>query len=154
MKKHAVLPVALTALSFLLLAVTGNLRNIHVNAASIAPLFCMGGLLFLAYDYKILAVMSDRASRNDNIPDLTDEEFREHHRLCGELLEWYAVPQILPFFYFGEGWTTVLSLLLFFLPFFGVMFYVNHKYRPIVKERRKRWKNEREQQEKLEYGWM
>ncbi len=153
MKKHTVLLLALTVLFFLLLAVTGNLGNIDVNAASIAPLFCMGGLLFLAYDYKTLAVMPDRVNRNDNIPDLTDEEFREHHRLCGELLEWYAVPQIIPFLYFGEGWTTVLSLVLFFLPFFAVQVYVKHRYTPLIRERRSTWKQEREHQEKLESGW-
>lgn len=153
MKRPPVLPVTLTVLFFLLLAVTGNLRNIHINAASIGPLFCMGGLLLLAYDFKSLLLMPERANRNDDLPELTDEEFREHHRLCGELLEWYALPQVLPFLYFGEGWTIVLSLVLFFLPFFGVYFYVNHKYRPIVEERRNLWKKERELQEKRESGW-
>ena len=108
MKKYALLPASITVLSFVILAIAGT--GLRICLGSIAPLFCAAGTFLIAWDMKTLFLNSERSSRNDDIPELTDEEFRAHHELFGNVLLWWAIPQILPLFWFGTVEKTIVSL--------------------------------------------
>ncbi len=153
MKKYAILPVCITIFSFVILAVTGNVTNLRISAVSIAPLFCAAGIVLIAWDMKTLFLNTERSSRNDDIPELTDEEFRAHHELFGNVLLWWAIPQILPLFWFGTAGKIAFSLTGFFLSLIGTGLYTKYRFRPIIKNRRSAEQRELDLQRKRESGW-
>ena len=153
MRKYAVLPVSITIFSFVILAVTGNVTNLRISAVSIAPLFCAAGIVLIAWDMKTLFLNAERSSRNDDIPELTDEEFRAHHKLFGNVLLWWAVPQILPLFWFGTVEKTIVSLTLFFAALIGTGIFCKQRFRPIIQNRRAAEQHELDLQRKRESGW-
>ena len=76
MKKYALLPASITVLSFVILAIAGT--GLRICLGSIAPLFCAAGTFLIAWDMKTLFLNSERSSRNDDIPELTDEFVKEN----------------------------------------------------------------------------
>lgn len=153
MRKYAVLPVSITVLSFVLLAVTGTISDLHINAAGISPLACAAGTVLIAWDMMTLFLNSERSSRNDDIPELTDDEFLAHHKLFGNVLLWWAVPQILPLFWFGTVEKTIVSLTLFFAALIGTGIFCKQRFRPIIQNRRAAEQHELDLQRKRESGW-
>lgn len=153
MKKYAILPVSVTLVSLILLAAAGQFFAFRITAVSIAPLFCTAGIVLIAWDMKTLFLNSERSSRNDDIPELTDEEFRAHHELFGNVLLWWAVPQILPLLWFGTVGKTIVSLTLFFAALIGTGIFCKQKFRPIIETRRTAEQHELDLQRKRESGW-
>ncbi len=153
MKKYAILPSCLTLISLFLLAVAGQLFTFRITAVSIAPLFCAAGTILIAWDMKTLFLNSERSSRNDDIPELTDEDFRAHHELFGNILLWWAIPQILPLFWFGSAGKILFSLACFFLAIIGTGIFCKHKFRPVIEKQRAAEQHELDLQLKRESGW-
>ena len=146
-------PSCVTAVLLIVLALTGEIGDIRINAGSIAPLFCAGAFLMIAWDMRTLGLNSERSSRNDDIPELTDEEFRAHHALYGSILPWWAIPQMIPVFWFGAAGKTAVSLILFFASLIGTGIFCKQKFRPILEQRRAGERRELELQRKRESGW-
>lgn len=153
MRKYAVLPVCITIFSFVILAVTGNVTNLRISAVSIAPLFCAAGIVLIAWDMKTLFLNAERSSRNDDIPELTDEEFRAHHKLFGSNLLWWAIPQIVPALYFGTAGKILFSLACFFLALIVTGSCTKYQFRETITNRRRLRKQELALQLKRESGW-
>jgi len=153
MSKYAVLPVSITVLSLVLLAVTGTISDLHINAAGISPLACAAGTVLIAWDMMTLFLNSERSSRNDDIPELTDEEFLAHHKLFGSTLLWWAIPQIVPALYFGTAGKILFSLACFFLALILTGIYTKYQFRETINNRRELQKQELSLQLKRESGW-
>lgn len=153
MKKYAILPVGVTLVSLVLLAATGNFAPTHVTAVSISPLALAAGTVLIVYDFRTLFLNSERSSRNDNIPELTDEEFRAHHKLFGSVFIWWAVPHIVPALWFGTAGKIIFSFACFFLSYIGTGIYAKLKFRDTIQTRRRTQQKELELQIKRESGW-
>ena len=153
MRKYAVLPVSITVLSFVLLTVTGTISDLHINTSSISPLACAAGTVLIAWDMMTLFLNSERSSRNDDIPELTDEEFLAHHKLFGSTLLWWAIPQIVPALYFGTAGKILFSLACFFLALIVTGSCTKYQFREIINNRRRLRKQELALQLKRESGW-
>ena len=146
-------PSCVTAAMLTMLALNGELGVLQIHAGSIAPLFCAGALLMIAWDMRTLGLNSERSSRNDDIPELTDEEFRAHHALYGRILPWWAIPQGIPVFWFGTAGKTAVSLILFFASLIGTGIFCKRKFRPVLEQHRADERRELEIQRKRESGW-
>ena len=153
MRKYAVLPVSITVLAFVLLTVTGTISDLHINTASISPLACAAGTVLIAWDMMTLFLNSERSSRNDDIPELTDEEFFAHHKLFGSTLLWWAIPQIVPALYFGTAGKILFSLACFFLALIVTGSCTTYQFRETINNRRRLRKQELALQLKRESGW-
>ena len=151
MKKYALLPASITVLSFVILAIAGT--GLRICLGSIAPLFCAAGTFLIAWDMKTLFLNSERSSRNDDIPELTDEEFCAHHKLFGNVLIWWTFPQIVPLLWFGTTVKTVVSLALFFAALIGTGIFCKQRFRPVIGNRRAAEQRELDLQRKRESGW-
>ncbi|MGN1346797.1 MAG: hypothetical protein ACI4V1_08420 [Eubacteriales bacterium] len=155
MNKKAWIPLTATVASFVALALTGNLGNLRLSAASISPLALAAGILAIAWDFCNADKDStpSRAVRNDDIPDLADEEFFAHHKLFGTIFAWYAIPLLVPTLYFSDAGKLLLSLGWFLAAYIGVGFYTKYKFRTVVDARRRQEQRELENQIKRESGW-